>query len=342
MKNSPKTSDFITVDRPMNINKFKVGELVWVAYNVESQKGWRAGWNSDMAKARGKQFEVIATNQRDGYRLKTNKVDGMDQDYWFPDGALVQGGVFAEGDKVRIACNPVGWVGWVAQMAGLVGSRAVVILVRRESLALDNGLSYPPYALSSLDPKEDLSMSDRKATQETELGAHDPRKFPVGSKVRIFREVLKQEGWNNSWNIGPGGMSELVGDGKVYEIIESGDASGYRLKDAAFRWPSGALQWADLSKQAAEVGAKVTLVIEKGGKKKRRVRVGPGPWDAAPCTHLRWHLMGFFREKLAFKKTKTMVKAPLPDGTVVDVEADIASVQVVCTKCGTSMTLNAK
>ena len=76
--------------------------------------------------------------------------------------------------------------------------------------------------------------------------------------------------------------------------------------------------------------------------KKKRVRVGAGPWDAAPCTHLRWHLMGFFREKLAFKKTKTMVKAPLPDGTVVDVEADIASVQVVCTKCGTSMTLNAK
>jgi len=324
MKNSSK-SDFLIIDKPLDATKFKVGELVWVAYNVESQKDWRAGWNREMGGACGKRFEVLDVNRRDGYRLKTNKVAGMTGDYWFPDGALKPQQVFRVGDLVRVTMYPERWDAVTTDMRPYVGTERKVTNIDGDFIMLDGTWNFPPYALESLDPKT-------KSGPEAKLGPHDPNKFPVGSKVRIVREVLKQKGWENSWNTSD--MSVLVGDGKTYIVTETG-SSGYRLKDQMYGWPSGALG-------AAEEGVKVTLVIEKGGKKKRRVRVGPGPWDAAPCTHLRWHLMGFFREKLAFKKTKTMVKAPLPDGTVVDVEADIASVQVVCTKCGTSMTLNAK
>ena len=257
----------VTVNLPLDITKFKVGDMVWVAYNVRQQQGWKPGYNDEMDAALGKKYKVLNIKARDGYQLDTLGKDKMSLNYWFPDGAL-------------------------------------------------------------------RSVDEKIAPKTGDLGPHDPNKFPIGSKVRIVRRVDKQEGWNNSWGADKDGMDLMVGDGKTYTVTET-DASGYWFKDTRYWWPSGALE-------LAEEGVKVTLVIEKGGKKKRRVRVGPGPWDAAPCTHLRWHLMGFFREKLAFKKTKTMVKAPLPDGTVIDVEADIASVQVVCTKCGTTMTLNAK
>ena len=74
--------------------------------------------------------------------------------------------------------------------------------------------------------------------------------------------------------------------------------------------------------------------IEKNvSKKKTRKRVGPGPWDNAPCTHLRWQLMGFFREKLAIVKTTIKVG---------DVDVAVDKIDVACTKCGTKMTLQAK
>lgn len=71
----------------------------------------------------------------------------------------------------------------------------------------------------------------------------------------------------------------------------------------------------------------------KAPQKKRRVRVGPGPWDAAPCTHLRWHLMGFFREKLA------LVQKVVTAGQIT---VNVTTINVRCTKCNTEMTLQAK
>ena len=134
-------------------------------------------------------------------------------------------------------------------------------------------------------------------------------------------------------------MPDAKGFSSGYELGTGALGSPF-LKGENYWFPEAALTAA--SKVDVNPLVPQTKPATAKKNKKKRIRVGPGPWDAAPCTHLRWHLMGFFREKLAFKKTKTMVKAPLPDGTVVDVEADIASVQVVCTKCGTSMTLNAK
>ena len=73
-------------------------------------------------------------------------------------------------------------------------------------------------------------------------------------------------------------------------------------------------------------------------KIKKRVRVGPGPWDDAPCTHLRWHLMGFFREKLAL--VKTTIAIARADGGVDRI--DVTTINVRCTKCNTEMALQAK
>ena len=79
------------------------------------------------------------------------------------------------------------------------------------------------------------------------------------------------------------------------------------------------------------------LLAEK--KKKKRVRIPPvGPWDSAPCSHLRWHLLGFFRYKLAL--VKTVVRTKTTAGAEVEVE--LGQVDIACKKCNTKMTLLAK
>ena len=160
---------------------------------------------------------------------------------------------------------------------------------------------------------------------------HDPKAFKVGDKVQVYRKVTSAEGWDDGWS--DKDMDPTVG---MYgEVIYEG-SSGFKVKlasGAGWYYPSCALEFG---------GGNVTTstsVAAAVPAKKKRVRVQPdGPWDAAPCTHLRWQLMGFFREKLAFVNATTTVT--LPDGSKLEVP--FTKVEVACTKCNTKMTMKAK
>jgi hypothetical protein len=159
------------------------------------------------------------------------------------------------------------------------------------------------------------------------LYTHDTTLFRVGDTVTIHSKVEKAHGWTDIWE--PTLMDKYVGQvGTVVVSARSAD-SGYKVQFAdktVFYFPSPALV----------TGSTTTSVTPV--KAKRRRRIGAGPWDAAPCTHLRWNLMGFFRERLAL--AKATVEVTLKDGTKESVE--IAAMDVVCTKCNLKMTLQAK
>lgn len=121
-------------------------------------------------------------------------------------------------------------------------------------------------------------------------------KFKVGYRVKVIRKS-EPPGFQGSW---VDSMDETVGHyGTI--VAQERALGGYvvQLEDNFGQWmyPSTSLRKAT----------------------KRRVRVGPGPWNAAPCSHLRWNLMAFFRDKLSLSNDTT----------------------VTCNKCGTSMELHA-
>ena len=232
----------LIISRPHDINKYKPGQKVWVAYNVGAQPGWENQLADKMFSARGKKFKVESCNAVGIALTAIAKDDDKYRQFRFAEAALLPDAEFKVGDTVDVTMMPLGWVGCMDALRQFVGTQHKVTANKDDDIKLDEQWNFPPYALQK-----------------------------VG-----------------------------VDEGPV----------------------------------PVEVAAQT--------KKRRRVRVGAGPWDQAPCTHLRWHLMGFFREKLAFKKTRTKVKVALADGTLVEAEAEVASVEVVCTKCNKTMTLNAK
>lgn len=73
-------------------------------------------------------------------------------------------------------------------------------------------------------------------------------------------------------------------------------------------------------------------------KKPRTKTKKEQPWDTAPCTHLRWHLMGLLKEKLKMKVSAVYdngVLRSLPQGTT-----GMAMVTTCCVKCGTRMEMS--
>ena len=152
--------------------------------------------------------------------------------------------------------------------------------------------------------------------QATEANTHIPGMFKKGDMVIVTRKVGSAIGWVGTWN-SSGCMDVTVGI--IGVVIEDAGIQGFRCKVAGAEWyyPSCALR-------RTQPGD--TVAPPPPAQKKKRVRVGPGPWDQAPCAHLRWHLMGFFRSALAIVKT----------------EGGPTEVKVRCTKCGTEMTLQAK
>ena len=88
---------------------------------------------------------------------------------------------------------------------------------------------------------------------------------------------------------------------------------------------------AALKEKIVAVAAEKTVSKETP---KKRVRVGAGPWDAAPCIHLRWQLVVFFRAKLALRVTEVQ----LPGAGSIKV----ATCTMYCKKCDKSMTMQAE
>jgi len=188
-----------------------------------------------------------------------------------------------------------------------------------------------------------------KATKPLEgpVFKHDPSAFKVGDVVEITTKVDKAEAWSDAW---APGMDIYLG--KIGLVTDNKGSGGLRVQLTAndnefYMFPSTALtlrrrkispmtieEFMSGAYDGYKPGAGVETTVDVMSKrKKKRVRVGAGPWDAAPCTHLRWHLMGFFREKLALIKAKVKVG---------DTEVEVTQFEVACTKCGTKMTLKAK
>lgn len=168
---------------------------------------------------------------------------------------------------------------------------------------------------------------------------HDPNAYKVGDRVGIMEKFQQAPGWSDSWNPR---MDKYLGKSGIVIRADSTQGVQVRTEDGQQFWyPSCSL--------VGEARPKANLIVPRTGvivangdmgtappaaPRKKRVRVGAGPWDNAPCAHLRWHLMGIFREKLSLVKTSVVV-AGEPLGYVAEVE-------VTCPKCQKTMTLQAK
>lgn len=105
-----------------------------------------------------------------------------------------------------------------------------------------------------------------------------PFQFRVGERVKVIHKAAQARAWNSKW------MKQMDSSiGCTSPVIQVDRHSGYLLENG-FWFPSCSLESLDARPVAKP--------------KKKRVRVGPGPWDAAPCKHLRWNLMGFYRSSL--------------------------------------------
>lgn len=177
------------------------------------------------------------------------------------------------------------------------------------------------------------------------IAVHIPSAFKIGDSVRISSKITEANSWDEKWD---GRMDRYVGQAGV--VLRSDPTQGFQVRTSdgeQFWYPSPALQLLGRQAQALltrpgaprQTNAEMSLApAASQTPKKKRVRVGKGPWDSAPCPHLRWHLMGFFREKLAFSPSKVTLK----NSAGADVEVNIAEVDVTCTKCRVKMTLQAK
>jgi hypothetical protein len=168
------------------------------------------------------------------------------------------------------------------------------------------------------------------------IPVHIPTALVVGDQVVITERVEEANGWAEQWNTA---MDRYVGGNGI--VVRAEPTQGFQVRTSdqqQFWYPSCALQLTARLKTPllTRRGLPVTSNSEMAGAPletrlvlrtpaKKRVRVGAGPWDKAPCPHLRWHLMGFFREKLALVKSN-----------------NVAEVEVTCTKCKATMTLQAK
>lgn len=157
------------------------------------------------------------------------------------------------------------------------------------------------------------------------IPVHIPSAFRVGQRVTVATKVPEANSWGDKWN--DINMDRTLG--QTGTIINAFPTGGFQVQidDSrdAFWYPSCAL----LPTSNAPV--------QKNVRPPKRVRVGEGPWNAAPCPHLRWHLMGFFREKLVIEqKSITYTKQDGAPG-----EAVLAEVTVECPKCSKKMFLRA-
>lgn len=177
---------------------------------------------------------------------------------------------------------------------------------------------------------------------------HAHPSFSLNEQVEVTHKA-DCDAWHDHW-VEP--MDKTIGQvGHIIAIDEYGirvDFGGTNwvyppcaLKSAAApaAAPAAPAQATSPAAPASPASAPAATPAPAKPKAKRR-RIGPGPWDQAPCTHLRWNLMGFFRERLALVKAK--VKVPNPLDPTQSVEVEVAAAEVVCTKCGTKMTLQGK
>lgn len=214
---------------------------------------------------------------------------------------------FRTGDAVVVLPlykKPEAWVGeWLPSQQRTVGSEFIITESHpQQGFCSRQGLWYPSTALEKSKSKD----------------INNAQAFKVGDRVRVVKRVNKAVGWTRTWSADMNNTLANVGS-----VTSTDRDYGIQVSIAGsptyYWYPSSALELADKPKV-------------------RRVRVGAGPWDEAPCPHLRWHLMGFYREKLkVLGFTYQMTNVDGKDANNI-VFAN-GEVMVACTKCNKQTTL---
>ena len=235
--------------------------------------------------------------------------------------------LFKAGDLVRIARAVSKAEGWNESWGGSAMDRTVGLSgkVLRVSPS-----GYEVLCEGSRDSWYYPSCALESIAQLVPPGAkHNPTVFRKGDRVRVYRKpgniAGEVSGCSNNWVVG---MDSTLG--KEGTIESTDNTVGYRISGMGYYYPSPCLELVSGAVPVTVVDSTGMPVVDSSGMpvvtKKKRVRVKAGPWDAAPCTHLRFMVLCFFRDKLALVKSK--------DGPT--------SFDVACSRCSTRMTLNAK
>lgn len=177
-------------------------------------------------------------------------------------------------------------------------------------------------------------------TSTDELPYHVPTAFKVGDRVRLVRQVKAAHAWYNEAEVD---LSQLIG--QVKQVKQADPMAGFLIGDkSGVAWvPSPALEL---------VGPESSTVIEVPAPTSTPVQVKPataarapktrttkaGPWDMAPCPHLKWHMMGFFKEQLKLSVTKVKTDAGQDLGEGLTGEAELT---FCCSKCTKTIVMTA-
>lgn len=180
---------------------------------------------------------------------------------------------------------------------------------------------------------------------QTEELFHVPGKYKVGDRVKVVRDIKQAKAWyynHNSWH------EVLVGE-QLY-VRQADPFVGYALSrkrndQMLSYFPSCALELvpavteANIDVPAAPATTQSQSAPVAVPAKRVRVKAAKTqPWDEAPCTHLRWHLMGLLKEKLKMQVTAVYengILRRLPPGA-----KGLAMVTTCCVKCGTKMNMS--
>lgn len=168
------------------------------------------------------------------------------------------------------------------------------------------------------------------------LELHMPKSFVKGQRVKVDHIVKEALAWHCSYN---DGMDKLVGE--VGTVLGDDDLMGIHLNftsiSVAWWFPSCALALV----QEEAVQTPVLPAQKPVSQKKAKPRTTPSkqPWDTAPCTHLRWHLMGFLKEKLTIRISQVYRDGNMQEATR---QKDAAMVEFACVKCNTKMSMLAE
>lgn len=175
-----------------------------------------------------------------------------------------------------------------------------------------------------------------------ELPFHIPNKYKVGDRVLVVKDIKAAHAWyqpHSRYNTDVVGLKMFVG---ATDPLLGYCLSEKRKSGLLVYVPSCALELVPQPTEATiDVPATdgVPAAVKPARQAKpRTVTKKEQPWDTAPCTHLRWHLMGLLKEKLKMKVSAVYdngVLRSLPEGTT-----GMAMVTTCCVKCGTRMEMS--
>ena len=175
-------------------------------------------------------------------------------------------------------------------------------------------------------------------TSTEELPYHVPTAFKVGDRVRLVSNVKAAHAWY--------GEPAPLTLGVVHKVKQVDAMAGFLLGDktTSVAWvPSPALELVgpDSTVLVEVPAATSTPAATKPATATRAVKTRttkPGPWDVAPCPHLKWHMMGFFKEQLKLSVTKVKTDAGQDLGEGLTGEAELT---FCCSKCTKTIVMTA-